>query len=115
MSGGGEASGVTGEQEVVGAVSLGLGGDGYGGSGGGTGGGGGGDGGYDNKYGQLIRLYDNASNVILGIEHNCPLDYDPGLELHHPIMSILGGNGHHLYIERYALAYLGWLNTYLIV
>ena len=87
---------VTGEQSVVGEVRLGLGGDADGGSGGGTGGGGGGDGRYGNIDRQLIRWEDNVSNLILGTDPNDPLAYDTGLELHHPIMSMLGGHVYQL-------------------
>ena len=34
---------------------------------------------------------DTVANVIFGTEHNAPLAYAPGLELHNPIMSMLGG------------------------
>ena len=33
------------------------------------------------------------ANVILGTDPNAPLAYAPILELHHPIVSMLGGNG----------------------
>ena len=85
MSGGGEAAGVTGGQAVVGAVNIGLVGDADGGMGGGA------DGWDGNRDGQLIRWEDTTANVILGMEPNAPLAYAPGLEMHHPIMSILGG------------------------
>ena len=101
MSGGGEASGVTGGQAVVGTGRLGLGRDVDGGSGGGTGGGRGGDGrDGDGDRDGLNRWEDTVANVILGMEPNSPLAYAPLLELHHPIMSMLGGHGGRLERER---------------
>ena len=41
------------------------------------------------------------ANVILGTEPNDPLTYAPGSELHHPIVSMLGGNRRRLEIDRY--------------
>ena len=43
---------------------------------------------------------DTVTNLILGTEPNYPLAYDPGLELHHPIMSMIGGHGGRLERER---------------
>ena len=34
---------------------------------------------------------DTIANLILGTEFNAPLASSPGLEIHHKIMSILGG------------------------
>ena len=47
-------------------------------------------------------MEDTVENLILGTYPNDPLASDPGLELHQPIMSMLGGNGGRLerYIER---------------
>ena len=45
------------------------------------------------RYGQLIRWDYTVANVILWTEPNYPFAYDLGLELHHPIMSMLGGHG----------------------
>ena len=59
---------------------------------GGTGRGGGGD--------KLNFCEDNVANVILVMDPNVPLDYAPGLELHHPIMSTLGGHVCRLERER---------------
>ena len=81
MSGSREASGVTGVQLVIVSRRPGIGGYSDCGSGGGTGGDG---------YGRLIRWEDNVSNLILGTYPNVPLVYAPGLEIHHPIMSIIG-------------------------
>ena len=36
---------------------------------------------------------DNVANLILGMEPNATLDYAPVLEIHQPIMIILGGHG----------------------
>ena len=41
-----------------------------------------------------------VTNVTLGTEPNDPLAYDPGLEIHHLIMSNLGGGGGQLERER---------------
>ena len=43
-------------------------------------------------YRRLIRWEDNVANLILGAYSNSHLAYAPGLELRHPIMSILGGH-----------------------
>ena len=43
---------------------------------------------------------DNTAHITLGTDPNAPLAYDSGLELHHPIMSTLGGNGGQLERER---------------
>ena len=98
MSGGVGASGVTGAQLVVGTGRSGIGRDadsvlGCGTNRGGRGYGrdGGGDG--------INRWEDTVANVILGKDPNAPLDYALGLELHHPIMNMLGGYGGRLYIE----------------
>ena len=60
--------------------------DADGGLGGGSGRNGDGD-------GRIIRWEYTVANVILGTEPDVPLAYAPGLELHHLIMSILGGHG----------------------
>ena len=39
---------------------------------------------------RIIRWEDNIENLTLGKEPNSPLDYDPLLEHHHPIISTLG-------------------------
>ena len=49
---------------------------------------------------RLVRWEYIVANVILGTEPNAPLAYTPGLELHHPIMSILGCHGGRLERER---------------
>ena len=56
-----------------------------GGSGGGADRGGGGDGQGGDGY-ILSRWKDNVAKLTLGTEPNTPLDYDPGLEHHNPIM-----------------------------
>ena len=61
--------------------------------GGGTDGGGGGERQEGDGYGRLIMWEYTIANVILGTEPNAPLDYDMVLEIHHPIMSTLGGHG----------------------
>ena len=102
VSGGGANTGATGLLEVVGARQSGRGGDTDSGSGVGTDGGGGGDRKDGNIDGRLIRWEYTAANVILGMEPNDPLAYAPGLEFHHQIMSMLGGNG-------------GWLEIYIYI
>ena len=52
-----------------------------------------------------------VTNITLGMDPNAPLAYAPGLELHHPIMSNLGGHRGQLYIEIYII-YLS-LKTYM--
>ena len=84
---------------MVGEGRPGYGGDTDGGSGGGTGGGAGGDV-QDGDRDRLNWWEDNVANLILGTEPNTSLVYDPGLELHHPIMSTLDGHGGRIYIER---------------
>ena len=92
MSGGGEASGITGGQGVVKTGRLGLGGDAYDGLGGRTGGEGGGYGRYGDGYG-IIMWKDTVAKIILGMEPNAPLAYAYILELQYPSMSMLGGHG----------------------
>ena len=75
----------------MGSGSIGPGRGEYGSSGGGTGGGGGGDGQDVDRDGRVIKLKDTISNVILGTKPNSPLTYAPLLKIHHPIMSIIGG------------------------
>ena len=47
---------------------------------------------------QLVRWEYIVANVILGTEPNAPLAYAKGLELHHPIMSMIEGHIGQLYI-----------------
>ena len=54
--------------------------------------GGGGDRWDSERYG-LTMWEDTVAKLILGTKLKTPLDYDLGLELHHPIMSMLGGHG----------------------
>ena len=55
--------------------------------------GGGGDrrGGKGDK--QIIRWENTVANLSLCMDPNDPLTYGPVLELHHQIMSMLGGHG----------------------
>ena len=49
----------------------------------------------DRQYGdgdRLNRWEDNVANLILGTDHNDTLAYALVLELHHIIMSTIGGN-----------------------
>ena len=92
LSGGIEASRVTGGQSVVVTGRLGLGGDADGGLGGGTGGGGGGYGRDRDGDGQIIRWEDTVENIILQTEPNEPLAYALVLEPHHLIIIMLGGH-----------------------
>ena len=101
MSGRGEASGVTDVQGVVVSRRPGLVEDTDDGSGGGTGVGEGGDRQDEYRDTQIMRWEDTLANVILGTEPNSTLDYDLGLQLHHPIMSMLGGHRGRLERERY--------------
>ena len=50
--------------------------------------------------GGLNRREDKVANITLGTETNAPLDYAPGLDHHHPILSTLGDPGGRLYTER---------------
>ena len=69
---------IRGNQSVVGAEIIGLGGDADGGSVGGTDGGGGGDGKYGD--GDVFNWWEGtAANVLLGTEHNATLASAPGL------------------------------------
>ena len=90
VSGGGAGDRIKAGQVVVGSGWHGFGGDDDGISGGKRDGGGGGDG-WD-RYG-LSQWEDNISHMNLGTDTNSPLAFDLGLELHHPIMSMLGGHG----------------------
>ena len=92
MSDSGASSGVKGGQAVVGTGQLGLGRDVDGISGGGTGRGRVGDG-QDGDRDGLNRWEDIVANLILGTEHNNLLASTPGLEIHHLIMTMLGGHG----------------------
>ena len=85
-------------QSVVVTGSLAIEEDADGGLGGGTVGGGGGDG-QDSEGDVLNRWEGTIATVILDTEPNAPLACAPGLELHHPITSMLGGHGGHL--DRY--------------
>ena len=49
----------------------------------------------------LSRWEDNVASLTLGTNTNALLDYDPGLEHHHPILITLGDPGGRLYRERY--------------
>ena len=71
----------------------GCGGDAGSNSGCGTDRGRGGDRQNGDKDGRLIRWEYTVANIILGKEHNIPLAYASGLELHHPVMSMLGRHG----------------------
>ena len=60
-------------------------------------------GGWDGQYGDgdgLNWWENNVVNIILGTESNSPLAYAPVLELHHIIISTLGGHGGQLERER---------------
>ena len=100
MSGGGAETGATGLQAVMGAGRGGCVEDVEGGSGGGTDGGGGGYGRDGNKDRRLIRCEYTVANVILETDPNSLYAYEPVLELHHPIMSMIGGRGGWLERER---------------
>ena len=94
MSGGVAEARVKGGKEVVGVERLGLGGYADVGLVGGTDrrvGRYGQDG--DRDRGGLNWWEDTIANIILGMETNAPLASAPGLELHHPITSMLGGHG----------------------
>ena len=59
-----------------------------------------GDRGGDRHYGDseiLSQWEDNIANITLGVEHNAPLAYDPGLEHHQPIIITLGDPRGQLY------------------
>ena len=43
---------------------------------------------------------DTVANLIIGVTANAPLASSPGLELHHPIMSMHGEHGGRLDRER---------------
>ena len=100
MSGSGKEAGVKGVQAAVAEGQIVLVWDVNGGSVGGIDGGGGG--GVRDGYGdgdELNLCEDNVANVILRTETNTPLAYAPLLEIHHPIMSNLGGHGGRLEID----------------
>ena len=44
-------------------------------------------------YVRLSKWEDTVSNITLYTEHNDPLSYSPGLELHHLTISMLGADG----------------------
>ena len=92
---------------MVGSGRLGLVGDVYGGLGGRTKRGGGGDR-QDGDDDGINRWEDTVSNVILGTEHNDTLASAPVLELHYQIMSMIGGHGGWLEIERELFEGLSW-------
>ena len=98
MSGGGAAASLKCGQLVVVLGRIGLGGDAERGLGGRTYRGGGRYGWDGDGYG-LNWWEDTAANAILGTGPNSPLASAPGLELHHMIMSIIGGQGGRL--DRY--------------
>ena len=83
MSGGGEASGVTGVQSVVVSGRPGLGEDADGVLGCRMGGGGGVYGWDGDGERQIIRWEDTVANIIVGTDPNAPLAYAPGLDLQH--------------------------------
>ena len=93
VSSGRADTGDMGLQRVVGSGWGGHRGDEDGGFEGGTVRGGGGDRRDGDENGQLIRWEYTVAKIILGAEPNSPLAYATGLELHHPIMSMLEGNG----------------------
>ena len=99
VSGGGVETRAKDIQAMVGTGWGGCGRDTDSGSGGETDGGGGGYG-LDGDRDVLNWWEDNVANINLGTEPNYPLDYAPGLEHHHPIISTLGEPGGRLYIER---------------
>ena len=92
VSGGVVETRSTGLQAVVEEGQGGCVGYADGGSGGGTDGVGGGDVRDGNRYIRLIWWEYTVSNVTLGTETNAALTYATGLELHHPIMSMIGGH-----------------------
>ena len=65
---------------MVGTGRFGVGGDAEGGSVGGTDGGGGGYGWDGDRYRRPIKLEYVVATIILGMEPNSPLEYDPGLK-----------------------------------
>ena len=85
-------TGATVLQAVVGSGRGGRGWDADGVLGGGTDRGGGGYGWDRNGCGPIIRWDYTVANVILGTKPNATLDFSPGLESQHPIMSMLGGH-----------------------
>ena len=91
MYGGGEVSGATGVQAVVGTGSIAIGRHGEGSPGGGMDIWRGGDG-RDGDGDELNRWEDTVENLNLGMEPNAALAYSTGLELHHLIMSMIGGH-----------------------
>ena len=100
VSGSGEAPGVTDIQAVVGSGRPGLVGCVYGSFGGGTGVGEVGYGWDEDRDRRLIRWEVTVANAILGKEPYSLPAYAPVLELHHMIMSMIGGTGGRLEIER---------------
>ena len=83
---------VMGGQVVVGTVRIGIGGDADGGLGGGTDRGGGRYG-WENDGDRINTWEYTVANLILGTENNYPLAYSTGLELYHPIITMLRGHG----------------------
>ena len=102
VSSGGVETGATGLQVVVGTGRGECGGDVDSGLGCGMAGGGGGDVQDSNRDRQLIMWEYNVANIILGAEPNAALSYAPVLEIHHPIMCMIGWHGGRLesYRER---------------
>ena len=47
----------------------------------------------DNEADYQLSGEDTEINITLGKEPNAPLAYDPGLEIHYPIMGNLGERG----------------------
>ena len=90
-----------GGKEVLGTGRFGFGGDVEGGLVGGTRRGGEGNVRDGDGYGRLIKWGDNVVDITLGTDHNDPLSYAPGLELHHHIMSTLGVHIGQLEMYRY--------------
>ena len=90
MSGVGAEAEVKDGQAVVGSGRAWFGGDAYGGSVGGTDRGGGGDGRDRDGYG-LNQWGYNVAQINLGKEPNTPLAYPLVMEIHHLIMSKIGG------------------------
>ena len=91
MSNSRAAAGVKFGQEMVGSRCIGIVGDVDSGSGGGT---------YrwlggdirDRDSDRQNQWEDTVENLISGTETNVPLASAPVLELHHPVMSMLGGH-----------------------
>ena len=61
------------------------------------------------RYGGLIMWEDTVTNAILGTDPNNLLGYAPVLELHQPIMSMLGGNGFQLKRDNRITRIIFWI------